>query len=64
MLFASITWTKGLVGPKNPQGDSQCQSFEVVGDPTHALAYCSEYVSKDIDFVDSVQGCTTLRQRS
>lgn len=48
-------WTKGLVGPKNPQGDSQCQSFEVVGDPTHALAYCSEYVSKDIDFVDAVK---------
>lgn len=48
-------WTKGLVGPKNPEGDSECKSFEVVGDPSHALAYCTEYVSKDIDFVDAVK---------
>lgn len=48
-------WNKGWLFPRNPAGDGKCLSFEVVGDASHALAYCSKYACKDIDFVDEVK---------
>ena len=53
--LATHYWNKGWLFPRNPAGDGKCLSFEVVGDASHALAYCSKYACKDIDFVDEVK---------
>lgn len=47
-------WTKGLVGPKTPQGDRSNLPFEVVGDASKALSYVCKYATKDIDYQDTV----------
>lgn len=53
--LATHYWKKGFLFPRKPEGDGKCLSFEVVGDASHALAYCSKYACKDIDFEDEVK---------
>lgn len=51
-------WIKnGLFFPQNYLGDAanNCLSFEVVGDASKVLAYCSKYVCKDLSFIDETQ---------
>lgn len=51
-------WIKnGLFFPQNYLGDAanNCLSFEVVGDASKVLSYCSKYVCKDLAFLDETQ---------
>ena len=52
--LATHYWNKGFLFPRKPEGDGKCLSFEVVGDASHALSYCSKYACKDIDFVNEI----------
>ena len=49
-------WSKGIVGPQKPEGDRNCRQFLVEGDNAAVVSYVSKYVSKDIDYVDQVEG--------
>lgn len=53
--LATHYWNKGFLFPRKPEGDEKCKCFEVIGDASHALAYCSKYACKDIDFEDEIK---------
>lgn len=67
--LCSETWTKGILFPRNPQGDynprqnKQMFPFEVVGDAAKALAYVSKYVCKDITFINDVETRVHLNKK-
>lgn len=46
-------WNHGMMFPQNYLGDgTKCMSFEVVGDATKVLSYCSKYVCKDLAYLE------------
>ena len=49
-------WKYGFVGPRYYYGDSHCGPFEIVGEPTRTLSYVAKYVSKDVDFLNEING--------
>lgn len=50
-------WNHGLLFPRDYRGDgNKCMSFEVIGDASKVLAYCSKYVCKDLAYLDETEG--------
>ena len=51
-------WSHGMMFPQNYLGDvaHKCMSFEVVGDATKVLSYCSKYVCKDLAYLEETDG--------
>lgn len=49
-------WEHGYLFPRQPQGDKDMLSFEIVGDAAKAFKYVSKYVCKDLDYEKSIEG--------
>lgn len=58
--ICSRYWTHGLLFPRDYRGDAanDCMSFEVVGDASKVLNYCSKYVCKDLAFMQEISDST------
>lgn len=56
--LCSEIWTYGELFPRKPQGDyshgKNMLPFEIVGDASKAISYCSKYASKDVAFLDEM----------
>ena len=57
-LLCSEIWTYGTMFPRSPRGDyshgKNMLPFEIVGDVSKAIAYCSKYAAKDVGFLDEM----------
>ena len=52
--LCSHYWNHGILFPRDPRGDINMLPFEIVGDVSSAVSYCSKYVCKDLDFAKAV----------
>lgn len=54
-------WDKGIMFPRKPEGDynprtgKQIKSFEVVGNASPVLSYCSKYACKDVSHEEMLE---------
>ena len=53
-------WNHGILFPRDPRGEENILPFEIVGDVSSAVAYCSKYVCKDLDFAKAVSGVSLM----
>lgn len=62
------SWEHGILFPRKPEGDynsltqKRIRSFKIEGDIVPALRYVAKYVTKDIDFVNTLSALNLKRQ--
>lgn len=60
--LCSHYWDKGIMFPRDVNGDKGMLPFEIVGDKSKALTYVSKYACKDIDFEKRIENVELKRK--